>query len=554
MKRQIPVLRWGTHLGGRSRSVLAQNELGTPDVIYYNGKVVTVDADFHVQQAFAIKGEKFIAVGTNKSVKALAGKGTRLVDLSRATVVPGFADMHEHLFNVCRYLWRGVGMIGVTSPAELQSRLKKAVEVAKPGQVVFTTLGWTISPAPTRKELDQVSAEIPIVLIGSRRGSAVYNSAALKRAGISKENPTFAGKPVPKDASGEPTGAISEYPTSVLLLEKLIPPMSPAEEEEVIIKGWQELNASGVTSIRDLSLSPGAVRAYQRVWQKGRLTGRVAVGVEFPDHENTAMHIENMGISHPFGDHWLRIDSTGEEPWTPGTMALKPYTELLLALNRLDWRPCPHVCADSIRNIDVDTATNAHLDAFEVADRASSIKEKRWYMEHTPFATPEQIGRMAKLGVIVCVNDYGYYGPRPPPYPQEKDRLAHQTPIRSLLDKKIVVISGSDYRGPTSAEMHPNNPMIYFYFYVTQQAKDGKPSAPAEKISRQEALRIATANAAYATFEEKIKGSIEPGKLADFVILSQDLMTVPDDRILDTKPLATFVGGRKVYSAPGYTF
>ena len=212
------------------------------------------------------------------------------------------------------------------------------------------------------------------------------------------------------------------------------------------------------------------------------------MGIEFPDHENTAMHLENMGISHPFGDHWLRIDSTGEEPWTPGTMALKPYTELMLTLNRLGWRPCPHVCADRVRKIDADTATNSHLDAFEAADRVSSIKEKRWYMEHTPFATPEQIDRMAKLGVIICVNDHGYYEPLPPPYPQEKERLAHQTPIRSFLDKKIVVISGSDYRGPASDEMHPNNPMIFFSLYVTRKAKDGKPLAAAEKISRQEAL------------------------------------------------------------------
>ena len=528
--------------------------MSKPDIVFHNGKVVTVDAAFHVQQAFAIKGDKFIAVGTNRKVKALAGKGTRLADLKGAMVVPGFADMHDHLFNACRFMWRGVDMIGVTSLAELQSRLKKAVAVAKPGQVVFTTLGWTVRPAPTRKELDQVSTETPIVLIGTRRGSAVYNNAALKLAGISKENPTFAGKPVSKDASGEPTGAFSEYPTCALLLERLIPPMSQAEQEEVIIRGLRERNALGITSIRDLSIWPDAVRAYQRVWQKGQLTGRVAFGIEFPDHENTAVHIENMGISHPFGDHWLRIDSTGEEPWTPGTMALKPYTELMLTLNRLDWRPCPHVCADRVRKIDADTATNAHLDAFEAADRVSSIKDKRWYMEHTPFATPEQIDRMAKLGVIICVNDHGYYEPLPPPYPQEKERLAHQTPIRSLLDKKIVVICGSDYRGPASDEMRPNNPMIFFSLYVTRKAKDGKPLAAAEKISRQEALRIVTANAAYATFEEKIKGSIEPGKLADFVILSQDLMTVQDDQILDTKPLATFVGGKKVYPALGNKF
>lgn len=534
-------------------NVFAQGNLNTPDAVFYNGKVVTVDSRFSVQQAFAIKGEKFIAVGTNKKVKALAGKGTRLVDLKGATVIPGLSDNHDHMFNACRFMWRGVDMIGVTSLEELQSRLKKAVETAKPGQVVFTTLGWTVRPAPTRKTLDQISAEVPIVLLGSRRGTAVYNSAALKLAGISKENPTFAGMPVPKDASGEPTGTNPGFPAAMHLLAKLLPPMSQAEEEEVIIRGWQERHALGITSIRDLAIWPDAVQAYYRVWRQGRLTGRVAMGIEFPDQANTAKNLELMGISVPFGDPWLRFDSTGEEPWTPGAMANKPYTELMLTLNRLGWRPTPHSSADANRGIGFDDTTNQTLDAYEAADRAASIKEKRWYLEHIPFSTPEQIARMAKLGLIISTQDNGYY-PALPYFPKEKERLDHQNPIRSFLDAKLVVIGGSDYNGPTIEGRYPNNPLIPFYLYVTRKAKDGKLCAPAEKISRQEALRIFTSNAAYATFEETVKGSIEPGKLADFVILSQDIMTVPDDQILSTHPLATFVGGRRIFSAPNSGF
>ena len=157
---------------------------------------------------------------------------------------------------------------------------------------------------------------------------------------------------------------------------------------------------------------------------------------------------------------------------------------------------------------------------------------------------------MAKLGLIISTQESGYYQALPH-FPKEKNRLDHQNPIRSFLDAKLVVIGGSDYNGPSSEEMHPNNPWIPFYLYVTRKAKNGSLCAPAEKISRQEALRIFTANAAYATFEEQIKGTIEPGKLADFVILSQDLMTVPDDRILETRPVATYVGGNRVFSAPG---
>ncbi len=174
---------------------------------------------------------------------------------------------------------------------------------------------------------------------------------------------------------------------------------------------------------------------------------------------------------------------------------------------------------------------------------------QRWYMEHVSFATPAEMERMARLGVIVSVQDAGYEPPAAAPLPPE--RMAHQNPIRGFIDHKIVVIGGSDYTSPDADEREPNNPMIPFYFYVTRKTKSGEILTPSEKISREEALRIFTVNPAYATFQEKIKGQIAAGMFADFVILNQDLMTVPDEKILATRPLATFIGGRKVFSAPG---
>jgi predicted amidohydrolase YtcJ len=534
-------------------SVIAQESLA-PDAIFYNGKIVTVDSDFHIQQAFAIQSEKFIAVGTDAKIRQLAGKTTRLVDLKGATVIPGLADNHDHLFNAARFMYRGVDLIGVSSLTEIQNRLRKAVAAAKPGQVIFSTLGWTVRPFPTRKDLDQVSAEVPIVLIAARRGEACYNSAALKLAGISKENPSFGGMHVPTDASGELTGSGPHYPQSLALIAKLIPKLSPAEEEDVVIRGFKERNALGITSIRDLAVFPGTFQVYHRVWRQERLTGRISVGIEFPDAENTARNLANMGVSVGFGDHWLRIDSSSEEPWPPGSITPERYTELMLQMNALGWRPAPHVSSDSSRGKDdYDAPVNNTLDAFEAADRAASIKDKRWIVEHVHFSTPEQIDRMAKLGVIVSAQYYGFYGSMAN-FPKEQERLDHITPMRRFLDRGVVVIGGSDYLGPTPANMEPNNPFKNFYFYVTRKTIDGKPYGPAEKISRQEALRVLTVNSAYATFEEKVKGSIEPGKLADFVILSQDLMTVPDERLLETKALATFVSGKKVYSAAGNTF
>ena len=524
----------------------------TPDTIYYNGKIITVDSKFSVEQAFAVKESEFIAVGTNTKIKALAGKGTRQVDLKGATIVPGLTDNHDHLWDATKYLRQGVDMVGVTSLAELQNRLRAAVAKAKPGEVVFTTTGWAIRPAPTRKDLDAVSAEVPIVVVGSRRGTGALNSAAFKLAGISKENLAFEGAKVRADESGEPIGNPPAYPQAILLMDKLLPPWTPEAQEEMIAQGMRERNSLGITSIRELQVWPEAVASYYRLWREGKLTLRIALGIEFPDQANTEKNLELLGVGVPFGDHWMRMDSVGEEPWTPGTMAAKPWTDLALAMNRLGWRPAPHVFADPARGTGPDEATNNTLDAYEAADRESSIKDKRWYLEHVPFATPAQMERMGKLGVVVSIQDAGYNQGFPIQLPQE--RFEHMNPVREFLDHKLVVIGGSDYGGPTPVEKEPNNPMIPFYFYVTRKSRTGEIVGADEKISREDALRIFTVNPAYATFEEKVKGSIQPGMLADFVILNQDIMTVPDEKLLETHPLATFVGGKKVFAAENANF
>ena len=524
----------------------------TPDTIYYNGKVVTVDSKFSVEQAFAVKDGEFIAVGTTTKIKTRAGKSTRQVDLKGATVIPGLSDNHDHLWAANKYLRQGVDLIGVTSLAEMQNRLRAAVAKAKPGEVVFTTTGWAVRPAPTRLDLDAVSADVPIVVVGFRRGNGALNSAALKLAGITKENPAFEGAKLRTDESGEPSGIPPAYPQAVLLIDKLLPAWAPAAEAETITQGMRERSALGITSIRELAVWPDTIRAYYRLWQQDKLTLRVAIGIEFPDQANTAKNLELLGVAVPFGDHWMRMDSVGEEPWTPGTMAVGPWTDLALAINRLGWRPAPHVNSDPARGTGPDEATNNTLDAYEAADGENSIKNKRWYVEHVPFATPAQMDRMAKLGLIVSIQDSGYNPGFPVQLP--KERFDHQNPVREFLDHKLVVIGGSDYGGPNPVEKEPNNPMIPFYFYVTRKSRAGEIVGGDEKISREDALRIFTVNPAYATFEEKVKGSIAPGMLADFVVLNQDIMTVPDEKILETHPLATFVGGKKVYAAENTNF
>jgi predicted amidohydrolase YtcJ len=523
----------------------------TPDTIYFHGKVYTMDDALGTQTAFAVRGERVVAVGSDAEVMAMAGKATRRVDLKDAAVIPGLTDSHDHFWNTGKYLVRGVDLVGVDSRAELDSRLRAAVAGARPGDVIYTTVGWAVQPAPTRADLDAISASVPIALIRNRRAVAVVNSAALRRLGISKENATFNGAKLPLDKQGELTGETPGYPAAIQMIDALLPPLSSVQQELLLKQAMQQRNALGITSVRELAVWPDVVRSLQRLRRAGKFTLRVALGVEFPEQSDLPAYIAKQPALRR-NDPWLFVDSLSEEPWSPGSATAEEFTRLVRAENRSGWRPAPHTSWDPGRGTSADVATDATLAAYEAADHDSPLPGKRWYVEHVPLSTPTQMERMAQLGLIVSTQDYGSVALPATQVPP--DRLAHLNPTRGFLDHKIVVIGGSDYNGPTPLTREPNNPLNYFYFYVTRRNKSGEVQQPAEKITREEALRIFTVNPAYATFQESIKGKIAPDMVADFVILNQDLMSVPDDRILSTRPLATFVGGEKVYEAAGSGF
>lgn len=509
------------------------------DTIFYNGKIITVDSGFTIRQAFAIAGDHYLAVGSDAAIRRLAGKSTRLVDLKGAAVIPGLSDNHDHLYNAGKVM-RGIDLVGATSTEEILKRLRAGLAKAKPGETVFGSVGWR---APlTKADLNSLSTDVPIVALRGRRGTATLNSAALKKAGIAKEMPSYMGKPVPKDKNGELTGELPDWPTGLYALDKVIPPPTPEEEDQLIADGQKQRNALGITSIRDLANWPPGMRAFTRMARQGRLTVRVSMGLDLPDASDPAGLLRQQGVTPGFGDHWLRIDSAGEQPWPP-IFPQKDYVAMILEFNRLGWRHAPHVGTNPVlENV---------LEAYEAADRESPIASKRWVVEHIPNVTPGLMDRLAKLGVIVSTNMAGYESSYDAAVQSlGREQAERQTPVREMLDHKLVVVIGSDYNGPNPDTAAANNPFIPLYYYVSRKTRDGGVLGPGEKITRAEALRIATYNNAFATWEEQVKGSIEPGKLADFLVLSGDFMTVPEDQILKLHPLATYVGGRKVYSAP----
>lgn len=528
--------------GGRVQGLaFAQDgDSAAPDTIFHNGKIITVDSGFTIQQAFAVRGDTYLAVGNSAAVRALAGKSTRMVDLRGATVIPGLSDNHDHLYNSGRYM-RGIDLVGATSTEEVVKRLREGMARFRPGETVFGSMGWR---APLRRaHLDQISTTIPIVALSGRRGAAVMNTAALAKAGVTPTTTDFMGKPMPRDANGELSGEMPIWPMGLYLIDRVVPVPTPAEEEQLILAGQQQRHALGITSIRDLANWPPGIRAFQRMARQGKLQLRVAAGFDVPDAEDPERVLRDQVVSSGFGDKWLRIHTQGEEPWPPAAISAARYTELSRELNRLGWQPSPHVGNNETLDI--------VLDAWEVANRDQPIKDKRWVVEHIPNATPAQIKRMAALGIVVSTNMVGYandYAAAVKSLGQEQaDR---QTPVREFIDNRLVVVNGSDYNGPNPDTATSNNPWVPLYFYVTRKNRQGQVVGAQQQVTRQEALRIATINNAYVTFEEAAKGSIEAGKLADFVVLSADFLTIPEEQILQLRPLATYVGGVKVYVAP----
>lgn len=507
---------------------------GVPDAIFFNGKIVTVDKAFSIQQAFAVLGEQFLAVRSNAEVRKLAGPKTRLVDLKGMTVIPGWIDGHNHVF-ASAMASRGVNVAGVASLQEMLTRIRAAVAKAKPGQVVFTSEGYRLDQPPTQQDLDRISMETPIVVspagIGGR-SRVVMNSAVMQ---------------APDAPLLIPDGA-SRGPNPYARPSKIIPLPTKDEEEELILK-WQRMkNAEGITSIRDVNIYPDAMRAYYRLWRQNKLLERTSVALLIEDSENVGPVLSEWGMGAGFGDHWLRIDSISENPHprngdkllhTDYDQAMQEaYVKAMIDVDRYDWRPAPSLgglCLPSCEG-----ALELSLRAYEAADREIPINGKRWIVEQGPQVNSDQLDRMAKLGVVLSAPS------RPAGFDPHQDvRDAEQAaPLKDYLDHHVIVADGTDTHGYD----RDDNPFLAFHWYVTRATADGKVYGADQKINREDALKLNTINGAYLTFEENVKGSIEPGKLADFVILNQDLMTVPDDQILATRPLATYLGGKMVFS------
>jgi predicted amidohydrolase YtcJ len=542
--------------GGLAIGAGAQAPQPAPDTILVNGHVVTVDASFSVAQAVAIRDGRFSAVGTDAAIRKLAGPNTKTIDLRGQTVIPGLADGHLHDAGG----GPGVDLSRTRSIADILAAVAARVKQSRAGDIIVSNSDWHEAQLkehrlPYRKDLDSVSPDNPVVLV---RGGHEYilNSAALKKWNIGKDTAQLPGGRITRDAQGELNGELVDRAKSLVQL-----PPGPKLTIEALQEQHRKLNAAGLTSIRYPGASVEQYRLLQEMARRGVLTLRVSQLLRLPADSAEAMRaaIAASQVKPDEGDEWVRIggmklgvDGGFEggwmrepyaEPWGEhgtfrgvNTMKQAPFTDVVKELNRLGWRVATHAVGDA--------AIDEVLAAYEAANAERSIAGKRWTIEHGFIAQADQFPRMKALDLVISAQNHLYLaGPSLVNYWGAK-RAAWTTPMRAYLDRGFVVAGGTD------SAVVPYPPLWVIYHFVTRDTISGGVLGADQKITRREALQVETINNAYLTFEERVKGSIEPGKLADLVVLPEDILTCPAKNIEAMSVTMTMVGGKIVFQRP----
>jgi hypothetical protein len=532
-----------------------------PDLIIYDAHIVTVDGKFSIAQAAAITGTKFSGVGSDAQILTTAGPNTRKVDLHGQTVLPGFSDTHNHQLTQGATLSVDVDLTNIHSIADIQKAIAARVQQVKPGEWVRGTRGWweqdlSDGRLPTRFDLDKVSPNNPVAIPGPHYNIA--NSLALKLAGITKDTPNPQGGEIRKDPrTGEPTGLL--FDNAGRAVARLV----PKESKEDVVKGLLQTialnNSNGLTSIGEPGGSQEQMDIYKSLLAQDKLTMRIDFCYNIDPAEpldQAKKDIAALGApGRHYGDGMIRSDEIAETgldgaeltallredyPDRPGYKGMfkvpqQQFNEFSALVAEAGWRLRPHVVGDA--------AIDEALTAFEYANSKKSIVGRRWMIDHDFLLLPDMYPKVKKLGLFLN-SQYMHDA--------QLGKLILVAWHRPLADKMenykdwlaagIKFAGGSD--GPISYHAQP----IYeIYGEVTRKTMWGGVLGADQGITREQAIRSVTSWSPISTFEENVKGSIEPGKYADMVLLSNDILKVPADDIKNIKVLATVLGGKTVY-------
>jgi predicted amidohydrolase YtcJ len=530
-----------------------------------NGNFYTAADGQPRAEAVVIVEGRIAFVGKNADALRRAPAGAQRIDLQGVTVLPGLTDAHAHLGDIGQRELT-FNLEGTASLEELKNKLHERASRGNPGDWLFgrgwIESRWTPPAFPTRKDLDAAAPDRPVVLRRADGHALVANSLALKQAGIDRNTAAPAGGSILKDAAGEPTGMLIDNAQQMVL--HLLPPPTDAELAKALEIGARRSVRLGWTQLQIAGNSFHEVDQICRLYGQGRIKLRLYDAIYGPGPDVDRLLSQGPSL-HGCAD---KLPVRGIKLYIDGALGsrgaalLAPYSDspgssgLLLNTEATLF---PILTQALRRGIQVEThsigdrGNRIMLDLYERAFAAVPLKQRavaepRWRIEHAQILSPADIPRFARLGVIAsmqpshAIGDLYFAPSRLGP-----ERLAGAYAWRSLLDSGAIVAAGTD------APVEKGDPLIEFYAAVARKSLQGFADANwhlEQRVSRAQALKMLSLSGAYAAFQEKERGSIEPGKLADFTVLSGDIMTIPEAQILRTHVLMTIIGGEVVYAAP----
>jgi hypothetical protein len=532
------------------------------DLLLRNGHIITMDDAHRMVGGMAVRDGRILALGDDQALAPCASPRTRVIDLQRHTVLPGLIDVHTHAMQWAKTLLRGeidAGCPTVRSISEITEAVARRASTLPEGQWVVGS-GWDDAMLAerryiTRQDLDRVSPNHPVYLNHLSVHLGAANSVALKLADITKNTDDPEGGVIERDASGEPTGVLKD--TAMDLVTALLP-KDPSDIDVRAAKLISERAAAvGLTTLHDIFILPDEMRGYQEACRRGWLKVRVQMSARIGSIAD-AEKLAGMGVHTGFGDDLLKFGAAkmfadggmgartaaiyppgiigepgnlGVLRWTPADMQR---AHLLAA--RAGWQLETHAIGDR--------AIDEVLDSYAGVIQQLGLKDHRYRIVHAGISTPAVQKRLRELSVLVDGNPpfvywignwFAKYGP---------ERARWSYPAKSYIENGIIEAAGSD------VPVTPLSPWWGIWAAVIRRdLQSGRVLAPEERVSAEQALALYTRNGAFAGFEENSKGTLEPGKLADFIIVDRDVLAVPPDELKNVKVLQTFVGGRSVYEA-----
>jgi predicted amidohydrolase YtcJ len=568
MKRATLFLALLLVVSGLAAAVAYQPQVDPADLVLTNGTIVTMERSAPQAQAIAVRGDRIVAIGGAAAVKAHIGPSTQVIDLQGRLVIPGFIEGHGHFTGVGEAELQ-LKLMPAQSWDEIVAMVANAAKQAKPGQWIrgrgWHQEKWTKKPEPsvegfpTHHALSAVSPDNPVYLTHASGHASFANAKAMALSKVTRDTRSPDGGDILKDATGEPIGVFRETASRLIRVGSGEPPRTPDEEaaraRRILELASKEVLSKGITSFQDAGSGLATVDLMKAMVDEGKLGVRLWIMLRQPNqvlapnlakyrmvdygHGHLTVRAIKHSIDGALGSRgaWL-LEPYSDKPDSTGLNTTSP--ETIRESARLALQHGYQLCVHAIG----DRANRETLDIFEDAFKANpDKKDLRWRVEHAQHLHPADIPRFGKLGVIAsmqgvhCTSDAPYVPARLGDTRAKDGAYVWQ----SLMKSGAVVTNGTD------APVEDVDPIASFYSTVSRRLADGRMFYPAQRMSREEALESYTLNGAYAAFEENSKGSLKVGKYADLVVLSQDIMTIPEAEIPKTQVVYTIVGGKVRY-------